>query len=324
MRSIYSFTLSVCVVALGSIGVTHAANFPAKTIKIVVPFTPGGAVDSVARILAEELTKQEDTNVIVENKPGAGGAIGVSNVTKAKADGYTLLLGSIGPITINPSLYDDLPYSVSDELAPIALLANTPLLIASQPNGDIKNIDDLIRALEEEPESKTYGSAGVGNITHLATEYFLDSVNVKAVHVPYQGSAPAIADFLGGRLDFIFDVVPTATPYVKDGQYQPLAVTTSKRSDAIPDVPTLEELGHGPFDVSSWFGIFAPSATPDEILEKLNEMTNTALKSEEVQNKLKSMGYNAVGGSQDSFKEFVESETSRWAKVVNDVGAQQD
>src|SRR5690625_1846401 len=220
MTSICRLTMSVCVVVFGVAGITHAAEFPEKTIKIVVPFTPGGAVDSVARILAEELTKQENTNVIVENKPGAGGAIGVSNVTKAKADGYTLLLGSIGPITINPSLYADLPYSVNEDLVPIALLANTPLLIASQPKGDITNIDVLVRALEDKPDSKSYGSAGVGNITHLATEYFLNSVEVGAIHVPYQGSAPAIADFLGGRLDFIFDVVPTATPYVKDGQYQ--------------------------------------------------------------------------------------------------------
>jgi len=298
--------------------------YPSRPVTLVVPFTPGGATDTVARIAADGLSQRLGQTVIVVNKPGAGGAIGIGFVAKAPADGYTLALGSIGPMAINPSLYANLPYNTRRDFAPIIKLADTPLVLVTRPDKGPSTVDELLAAIRAKPNALNYGSAGVGNITHLAAAYFLNRSDASATHVPYQGSAPAIQDFLGGQLDFMFDPLPSATPYVQSRRYKALAVTSAKRSSVLPDVPSLQELGYGPFDIRSWFGIFAPAGTPEAIVVKLNHGLNAIFAEPAVKDKLKQLGYDSEPNTSDAFDSFVKEEIERWHVIVDQVGAKAD
>ena len=292
-----SFKLFVvsCLLALGN----AADAFPTKPVTIVVPFTPGGAVDIVARTVATGLTEKWSQSVVVENKPGGGGAIGIQYVARANPDGYTLLLGSVGPITVNPSL-GPVAYDVGKELAPIVLIAKTPAVLVTLPSAPVQNMNQFVAWVKSKPDGLNYGSAGNGNITHLVTEYFLSAAGLSAKHIPYKGSAPAIADLLGGQIDFMFDVVPTAQPLIKSGKFKPLAVTTMKRSSVLPDVPTLDELGYKGFDVSSWFSLMAPAGTPKDVISQINIAVNEVLKSSKFRERLDTIGAYSAGGPQKS------------------------
>ncbi|MFQ6748456.1 tripartite tricarboxylate transporter substrate binding protein, partial [Bordetella pertussis] len=286
---------------------------------IVVPFTPGGAVDIVARTVAAGLSEQWSQSVVVENKAGAGGAIGIQSVARAKPDGYTLLLGSVGPVTVNPSL-GPVGYDVAKELAPVVLLAKTPAVLVTLPSAPVDDVAQFVKQAKAQPGGLNYGSAGTGNITHLVSEYFLSSAGLAANHIPYKGSAPAITDMLGGRLDFMFDVVPTAQPLIKSGKYKALAVTTIKRSDVLPDVPTLDELGYKGFDVSSWFSLMAPAGTPDAVIGQINAAVNEVLRSDASRERLAAIGAYSAGGTPEQLGEFVRSETARWKKLIDERG----
>lgn len=297
MNAKMSFKLFVvsCLLALGN----AADAFPTKPVTIVVPFTPGGAVDIVARTVATGLTEKWSQSVVVENKPGGGGAIGIQYVARANPDGYTLLLGSVGPITVNPSL-GPVAYDVGKELAPIVLIAKTPAVLVTLPSAPVQNMNQFVAWVKSKPDGLNYGSAGNGNITHLVTEYFLSAAGLSAKHIPYKGSAPAIADLLGGQIDFMFDVVPTAQPLIKSGKFKPLAVTTMKRSSVLPDVPTLDELGYKGFDVSSWFSLMAPAGTPKDVISQINIAVNEVLKSSKFRERLDTIGAYSAGGPQKS------------------------
>ncbi len=306
---------------LGSAFASAAAadSFPQRPVTIVVPFTSGGAVDIVARTVAAGLSEQWSQSVVVENKAGAGGAIGIQSVARAKPDGYTLLLGSVGPVTVNPSL-GPVGYDVAKELAPVVLLAKTPAVLVTLPSAPVDDVAQFVKQAKAQPGGLNYGSAGTGNITHLVSEYFLSSAGLAANHIPYKGSAPAITDMLGGRLDFMFDVVPTAQPLIKSGKYKALAVTTIKRSDVLPDVPTLDELGYKGFDVSSWFSLMAPAGTPDAVIGQINAAVNEVLRSDASRERLAAIGAYSAGGTPEQLGEFVRSETARWKKLIDERG----
>lgn len=310
-----SFKLFVvsCLLALGN----AADAFPTKPVTIVVPFTPGGAVDIVARTVATGLTEKWSQSVVVENKPGGGGAIGIQYVARANPDGYTLLLGSVGPITVNPSL-GPVAYDVGKELAPIVLIAKTPAVLVTLPSTPVQNMNQFVAWVKSKPDGLNYGSAGNGNITHLVTEYFLSAAGLSAKHIPYKGSAPAIADLLGGQIDFMFDVVPTAQPLIKSGKFKPLAVTTMKRSSVLPDVPTLDELGYKGFDVSSWFSLMAPAGTPKDVISQINIAVNEVLKSSKFRERLDTIGAYSAGGSPEELNQFIRAETIKWKNVIDD------
>jgi len=310
-----SFKLFVvsCLLALGN----AADAFPTKPVTIVVPFTPGGAVDIVARTVATGLTEKWSQSVVVENKPGGGGAIGIQYVARANPDGYTLLLGSVGPITVNPSL-GPVAYDVGKELAPIVLIAKTPAVLVTLPSAPVQNMNQFVAWVKSKPDGLNYGSAGNGNITHLVTEYFLSAAGLSAKHIPYKGSAPAIADLLGGQIDFMFDVVPTAQPLIKSGKFKPLAVTTMKRSSVLPDVPTLDELGYKGFDVSSWFSLMAPAGTPKDVISQINIAVNEVLKSSKFRERLDTIGAYSAGGSPEELNQFIRAETIKWKNVIDD------
>lgn len=296
-------------------GVAQAA-YPEQPIRIVVPFPAGGAVDSVARIIANHLTQAWNAPVVVDNKSGAGGAIGVEAVAKAPRNGYELLLGPIGPLTINPSLYPRLPYDTLRDFDAVVLIAGTPAVLVVQPSMGIDSVPRFVDALKASPGKFNYGSAGNGNLTHLVSEYFLAQVQARAVHVPYKGSAPAITDFLGGQLDFMFDVVPTALPHVQSGRFKPLAVTSLRRSSALPQVPTLDELGWRGFNITSWWGLMAPKGTPSQVVRALNAEINRGLQTQAVREALARLGADPLGGTPEQFSTHIQQELVRWKQVV--------
>ena len=311
-RTLLAATLSV------SAGMAGAQAYPSRPITIVVPFTPSGATDSIARALALHLSTEWKQPVVVENKPGAGGAIGVQAVARSAPDGYTLLLGSVGPMTINPGLYAKLPYDTMRDFEAIGLLAKTPAILVVPPQSPANNAAEFVAWLKANPGQLNYGSAGTGNVTHLVSEFFMRQAKVTAKHIPYKGSAPAITDLLGGQIDFMFDVVPTAQPYVKSGKFKAIAVTTLSRSPALPQVPTLHELGFKGFDVSSWFGLFAPAGTPPEVIAKLNAEMNKGMRSPAGLEKLQFLGAEPATGTPQEFKTMINQEMTRWKKVISD------
>lgn len=300
------------------------AAFPDKSIRIVVPFPPGGAVDAVARLVANHLTHSLKATVVVDNKPGGGGSIGVDAVAKAPRTGYELLLGPIGPLTINPSLYEKLPYDTVRNFDPIVLIAGTPAVLVVHPGRGIDTVRQFVDALKANPGTLNYRSAGNGNLTHLVAEYFLAETRTRAMHVPYKGSAPAITDFLGRQFDFMFDVVPTARPYVQAGRFKALAVTSLRRSSVLPDVPTLDELGYNGFDITSWWGLMAPKGTPPEVVRTLNAEINRGLQTPEMREALANLGADPLGGSPEQFSVHIRQELVRWKTVVVRSGAKVD
>lgn len=324
MSWISKFAAALVGTAVATICGSAWAEFPDRPLRIVVPFPAGGAVDSVGRIVATHLSQAWNVPVVVDNKAGAGGAIGVEAIARAQPTGYDLLLGPIGPLTINPSLYPKLPYDTVRDFEPIVLIAGTPAVLVVQPRLGIENASKFVERLKANPGKLNYGSAGNGNLTHLASEYFLAQVQARAIHVPYKGSAPAITDFLGGHLDFMFDVVPTALPHITSGKFQALAVTSLKRSSALPNVPTLDELGYRNFNVNSWWGLMAPKGTPADVVRQINAEINRGLQTKTVRDALAKLGADPLGGSPDQFATHLQQELARWKKVVVESGATVD
>lgn len=301
----------------------HAAGYPDKPIRIVVPFPAGGAVDSVARIVANHLSQAWSATVVVDNRAGAGGAIGVDAIAKAPKTGYELLLGPIGPLAINPALYPKLPYDTLRDFDAVVLIAGTPAVLVVQPGGP-NSVPKFVDMLKARPGKLNFGSAGSGNLTHLAAEYFLSRTQTRATHIPYKGSAPAVTDFLAGQLDFMFDVVPTALPQVRGGKFQALAVTSLKRSSAMPEVPTLDELGYKGFDITSWWGLVAPKGTPPDVIRAINAEVNKGLQTTAMREALTRLGADPLGGTPEQFSAHIQQELVRWKQVVTESGAKAD
>lgn len=298
-------------------------GFPSKPIKIVVPFPPGGATDIIARVIAQKLTEQMGQSVIVENKAGANGNIAHEFVARAQPDGYTLLYNT-SSIALSPALYKKLAYDVRTDFAPVILTSAVPLLLSVNPAVPANNIKEFIALLRAKPNALSYGSAGIGNITHLGSFLFLQSQGLVATHVPYKGSGPSVIATVAGEVQFNMEPLAVGLQYAKDKRIRPLAVTNLKRSSVLPDVPTLNESVMPGFEIATWQGILAPAKTPPEIVNRLNAEVTKALASPEVREKLQAQGAELLGSTPEQYAAYLKSEVERWSKVVKASGVEFD
>jgi tripartite-type tricarboxylate transporter receptor subunit TctC len=296
-----------------------AALYPARVVKIVVPFAPGGGTDVVARTLAQEMAKDLDASVIVENKPGAGTIVGTQAVAASEGDGYTLLMGTFAN-AVNPSLYAKLSYDQHRDLAPVALIARSFNIVVVNPKSNIHSIADLIAAAKAEPDRLTYGTYGTGTSAHLAGELFKSMAKVNLTTVPYKGAAPAITDLIGGQIQVMFTTVASCAALVEAGQLRALAVTSAERSPAFPNLPTVAEAGVPGYSAESWYGLFAPAKTPPEIIARLNKSAAVAVQAEAFKKLAVNEGLVMVAGQPEELERYFRGEDARWRKVIQDAG----
>ncbi len=300
-----------------------ADGFPSRPIRIVVPFPPGGATDIIARVIAQKLTEQMGLPIIVENKAGANGNIAAEFVAKAQPDGYTLLYNT-SSIALSPALYKKLGYYVRTDFAPVILTSAVPLLLSVNPSVPANNVKEFIDLLRAKPNALSYGSAGIGNITHLGSFLFLQSQGLVATHVPYKGSGPSVVATIAGEVQFNMEPLTVGLSSAKDKRIRPLVVTNLKRSAILPDVPTLNETVMPGFEVATWQGILAPARTPPEIVNRLNAEVTKALASPDVREKLQAQGADLLGSTPEQYAAYLKAEVERWSKVVKSSGVQFD
>ncbi len=301
-----------------------ADTWPSKPITLVVPFPPGGPTDMVARVLAQNVGEQLKQSVIVDNKPGANGNIGNAFVAKAAADGYTVLYNT-SSIALSPSLYKKLSYNVNTELAPVVLTAVVPLALVVNPNKVKANtVAEYVQYAKEQKGRISYGSAGNGNVTHLAAFQFVQHYGIDATHVPYKGSAPADVDLVAGQIDFLTDTINSVSAFIKDGKLKLLAVSTPKRLPNFPQAPTLAESGMTGYESGAWQGVMVPAKTPKEVVATLNQAFNKALKDPEVLKKLAIQSTEPLGSTPEEYGAYVQKELKRWATVVQSTGVSLD
>lgn len=309
-----------CALLIGVMAQPAAAQapWPAKPITYVVPFAPGGNTDTLARLIGPKLSAALGPPIVIENKPGAGGNIGSDFVARAAADGYTILGGTISSHAINASVYPKLPYDVVKSFEPVIMLATGPLVLATGAAAPYKSLQDVVAAAKAKPGDLTFASAGPGTSPHLAGELFKILTGADIRHVPYKGSGPAVTDVIAGHVPLIFDTMLVVGSHVRGGKLRPLAVTSSKRLDSLPDVPTAAEAGVPGFEVGTWQAVFAPAGTPKPIVERLNKEIAEILKTPEIKAKLADLGLGPVGGSPEELSQFQKGELERWAKVVKE------
>ena len=304
--------------------VVWAQAYPTKQVGIIVPWPPGGPSDIVARPLAKGLQDELGKPFVIDNRGGAGGNIGTELVTKAAPDGYTLLITSSAPIVINPSVYRAMPFDPQRDLAPITNLLRVPLVLAVNPSVPVKNLQELIVYIRSKKGDIQYASSGVGTPQHLTTELFKALAKLDMIHVPYKGSAPAIVDLLGGHVPMMFDSTVAIMPHIKAGKLRAIAVTGAKRSPELPDVPTFTEAGMPGFESYAWYGFFAPSKTPPDVIARLNAAALKVMKGPEFQQVLKDAGSEFVGDTPVNFAAFVKAEAAKWGKIAKQTGASVD
>lgn len=302
---------------LGSGGAAMAQAWPAKNITVVVPFATGGTTDAIARTMGQELSKSLGQPVVVENKPGAGATIGADHVAKAKPDGYTLLLGAVHH-TIASSVYKKLPYDFQRDLAPVTTVALVPNVLVVNPNVPAKNVQELVALAKKSPGKLTFGSNGNGTGQHLIGAQFEMASGADLMHVPYKGSGPLTIDLLGGQIDMSFDTVTPVLSHIRAGKLRPLAVTTIKRSAALPDVPTLDEAGLKGFDQGTWFGVLAPAATPKDVVARLNAEIVKIVNSPDFRKRMDEIGAVPIGNSSAQMAAQIKADTERYAKLVKE------
>lgn len=294
------------------------AEYPERPVTWVVPFPPGGAMDNIARTLGEAMGRQLNTSFVIENRAGAGGNIGSAMVARAKPDGYTILIAANG-MAVNPALYDNLNYDPQADFAPISLLAIVPNVLVTKPERTgSQSVADVIAKAKQEPGKYTFASAGVGTSIHLAGELFVSMAKIDMLHVPYKGSGPAMADLLGGQVDYMFDSITSAKPHITSGKLKALAVTTAKRSPALPNVPTVAEAGLPGYELTPWFAAFAPAGTPPEIVATLNAAMRQALTDPKVVTTLETIGAEPIGGSPEELKDYLAKETEQGKKLIEE------
>ena len=323
-------TLGLLALLAPALAAAQAA-WPSKAVRMVVPFAAGGTTDILARSLAPELQKAFGQPFVVDNKPGAGGNLGAAEVAKSAPDGYTLLMGTVGTHAINAALYPKMPYDPVKDFAPITLMAGVPNVFVMNPalaaKYGINTVADFIKVAKANPGKFNMASSGNGTSIHLAGELFKSMTGTYMVHFPYRGSGPALIDLIGGSMDLMFDNLPSALPHIKAGKLKGLAVTSAKRSDAIPELPTIAEAGGAAlkgYEASSWFGLMAPAGTPPEIVARLQQETAKALGSPALKERLQAQGAIPSGMSSADFVAFIAAETRKWAAVVKASGAKVD
>ena len=308
--------IAVALIAIGTTQLSQADEWPSKPVRWVVPFPPGGAMDAIARSLGEKAGKSLGQPFIIENKPGAGGNIGADFVAKSPGDGYTIMITSIGMAT-NKFLYQKLSYDPVKDFSPVSLLAIVPNVLvtnATQPN--VKTVADVIANAKAQPGKLTYASAGNGTSIHLAGEVFTSIAKVDMLHIPYKGSGPAVTDMLGGQVNYMFDSITSAKPHIQSGKLRAIGLTTTKRSSALPNVPTLEEAGLQGYEVSPWFAVFIPSSTPKPIIAKLNAALLDAMKQPDIKAKFDAIGAEPIGSTPEELGAHLNRELNRWGKLI--------
>jgi tripartite-type tricarboxylate transporter receptor subunit TctC len=317
MRILAGFMLAGA--ALMSLSRPASAAWPEKPITIIVPAAPGGTTDIAARILAKKLGGPLGQSVIVENRAGAGGIIGTQAAARAAPDGYTFIMGNVGPNAINYSLYKKLPYKPEDFM-PITMVISNPNVLVVNAESPFKSVADLVAALKKDPQKYSVGSSGTGQSPHMSSEMFKQRAGVNAVHIPYKGAGPAVADLVAGQFTFMIDNLPSSMPHIRGGKLRALAVTSEQRTPELPDVPTMAEAGIKDLVVTAWFGLFAPAGTPQEVLRKMHEASAAAVRDPEVVARFKEMGGVAGGNTPAEFTAFVNNERQRWKQIVDTAG----
>lgn len=291
-------------------------NYPTRSVRLIVPFPPGGATDIVGRLVADRLQAALGRPVIVDNKSGASGNIGVGEAVRAAPDGHTLVLGSPQTLTINQHLLPEMPFNPQKDLAPIVVVATMPNVLLVNNKVAAKNPGELIALAKANVDKLSYGSTSIGSTPHLSAELMKSMTGTRILHVPYRGSAPALQDLIGGQIDMMFDNLPGALPQIRAGTVRALAVTTLRRSPSAPELPTLDESGLKGFESEGWFGLLAPANTPQPILDRINAEVNKALATPEFRERLAQAGAEPVGGTIASFRDRMTRETERWARVI--------
>ena len=301
-----------------------AQAYPTRSISLVVPFTPGGSTDILARLTAMKIEAATGQTVITENKAGAGGSIGSASVAQATPDGHTLLLGHIGTLAVNPGLYVKLPYDPLKSFAPIGMIARVHNVLAVTPGLPVRSVTELIAYAKARPGELNYASGGKGSAAHIATEAFADAAGIKLEHVPYRGTAPAVQDFLGGRIQLMLTGAPVLLPLIRDGRLRGLGVSGLTRLEAAPELPTLAEAALPGFEASQWYGLVAPAATPPAVLDRLAGILNTALKDPETVAKLVPQGADVWPMTSTEFRAHIASEITRWGSLIRRAGITPD
>ena len=310
-------------ILLGSFAVHAQTNssWPRETIRIVVSFTPGGAPDTLARVLAEDWQKTLGVPILVDNRPGHGGNIGADLVAKSNPDGYTLLIGTVGIHAINGALYEKLPYDPIADFTPISFLASTPNVLIVNKQLGVQSLKELITLAKSKPNELTFGSSGTGTSIHMSGELFKDLAGVQIRHIPYKGRAQSLPDLVSGRISMLFDNLASAQPLIRANEVIALGVTTLKRSPSAPDIPTLAEQGLRGFEAVSWFSLMAPAKLPKEIQARLNQLTIQTLSKPEIRSRLSNGGLELNPGSPEELSRYIQQEASKWRKIVQQSGA---
>ena len=306
---------ALCVLSLIALGSAVAQTFPSQTVKIIVPFPPGGTTDILARQVASELTQKWGVPVIIDNRAGASGTIGSEQLVRSPRDGYTLMVTATHHV-INPSLYKNLKYDTRTDFTPIALIASVPNVLVVNPSLPVKNVQELIKYAKDKPGVLSFGSAGVGGANHLAGELFKHAAGIDIVHVPYKGAAPALNDLIGGHIPMMFDSLPGVIQHIRSGQLRALGVTSLKRAPAAPEIPTIDESGVKGFDATAWFGMYAPGNMPAELTRKISGDVLEVLRSPRIQTQFAELGADPGTLSQPDFANFVNAEIAKWGKVI--------
>ena len=324
-RRILCATLALALAGLaGGAAAQAPADYPTRPIKVIVPFAPGGATDVLARMIGQKLAESWGQQVVVENRPGAGGNIGAEAGARAAADGYTLTLAAAGFMAVNPSLYAKLPYDPVRDFAPVALLVKAPLLLVVNPAVPARNTRELVEWARANPGRLTIGNGGQGTAQHLGGELFTSVAGIRAVHLPYKGSAPATTDLLAGVFEAQFDNMVTLLPHVKSGKLRALGVSSAARVPVLPDVPTIAESALPGFETGTWYGMVAPAATPPAVLDKLNREIARIVALPEVNERMVAMGLVPAVGPRAAFGEFIRSEIAQYGKLIRSAGIKLD
>ena len=318
VRNFWNSSLFLLAAYLGLAGQTSLAqNYPNKPIRLVVPFPAGGATDIFARVLSQKLGERLDTTVVVENRPGAGGTIGSDLVAKATPDGYTLLLATSSTHSIGPALSNKIPYDAQRDFTPVLHVGNAPSILLVPNSTPAKNLKDWLVYAKQNPRKLNYGSSGNGTIVHLTAELFKDPLGLFIVHIPYRGTALAIPDLVSGKLDLMFDSLPTGLPHVREGRLRALAVTSAKRTPMAPDLPAVAEVLPG-FESNTWFGLYGPKGLAPDIVGKIELAVNQTLIDVDVKERLAKLGIDPVGGSSAQFSSMLALDAAKWRKIINE------
>jgi tripartite-type tricarboxylate transporter receptor subunit TctC len=301
-----------------------AQAYPSKPIHFVVPYPAGGPLDAVARLVGQKVSESVRQPIIVENKPGAGGNIGADLVARSAPDGYSLLMGAVATHAINPTLYASIPYDAQKDFIPVTQIASTPNVLVVNPSLPVNTVHEFIEYAKAHPGQLNFGSGSTGSAGHLAGELFKSMAGVEMTHVPYKGAAPAMTDLIGGRLQLMFDNLASSLVQIKAGKVRALAVTTAKRTELAPELPTIAESGLAGFDINTWFGLFVPAGTPPAIVERLHGEFVKALQAPDVRSRMLALGAEPVGSTPAEFARYIRSEAVKYAKLVKTSGAKVD